>query len=111
MSRCHGRNRQELDAITEDVRALVWRYQERLAQMDAALQAELAPLQERVDRLRNAVEGAMRRFHPALPARPEAETDLVDEVTWLFDGRRDYLTQLSSYQARKNGQAVDELTA
>jgi hypothetical protein len=102
---------QALDAITEDVHALVGEYQERLAQMDAALQAELAPLQERMETLRHAVEVAMWRFHPTLPTRPEADTEPVDEETWLFDGQRDYLRQLAIYKARKHGQDADELTA
>ena len=101
----------ELDAITEDVCVRVGAYQERLAQMDAALQAELAPLQARVDMLRHAVEVAMRRFRPALPPRPEADTEPVDEETWLFDGQRDSLSQLAIFKARKHGQAADELTA
>jgi hypothetical protein len=53
----------------------------------------------------------MGGFRLALPARPEAEADPLDEDTWLFDGQRDYLTQLSIYKARKNGQAADELMA
>jgi hypothetical protein len=99
--------RQELDTITEGVRAVVARYQPQLAQLDTDLQAELAPWRERVKRLRHAVAVEMVRFRPALPVRPEAETALVDEVRWLFDGQRDYLTQLAIYKARKNGQAAE----
>ena len=55
------------------------------AVMDAVLQAELAPLQERVQRLRHAVDVAMRRFRPALPTCLEADTAPVDEEAWLFD--------------------------
>ena len=102
---------QALDAITEEVGEIVGRYRDQLAQMDAALQAELAPLQERVDMLRHAVEVAMRRFRPALPPSPEADTEPVDEEMWLFDGQRDYLRQLSIYKARKHGQDADDLTA
>jgi hypothetical protein len=83
---------QELDAITEAVPTIARRYQDQLAQMDAAVQAQLAPLQERVQRLRHVVEVAMGRFHPALPLRPDADTEPVDEETWLFDGQREYLT-------------------
>jgi len=39
---------QALDAIAEEVGEIVGRYRDQLAQMDEALQAELAPLQERV---------------------------------------------------------------
>ena len=102
---------QALDAITEEVGEIVSRYREQLAQMDAALQAELAPLQERVQRLRHAVEVERQRFRPALLPSPEADIELVDEEAWLFDGQRDYLSQLAIYQARKHGQDADELTA
>jgi hypothetical protein len=102
---------QALDAIAEEVGEIVGRYRDQLAQMDAALQAELAPLQQRMEMLRRAVDTAMRRFHPALPPSPEADTEPVDEETWLFDGQRDYLSQLAIYKARKHGQATDELTA
>jgi hypothetical protein len=106
-----GPYRQERDAISEDVRGIVEGYQAQLAQMDAALQAALAPLRERVEALRRAVEVAMRRFRPALPERPEAGTEPVDEEAWLFDGQRPYLTQLSIYKARRDGHGSDELTA
>jgi hypothetical protein len=102
---------QELDAITEEVGEIVGRYRDQLAQMDAALQAELAPLQERVQRLRHAVEVEMQQFYPALPPSPETDTEPVDEETWLFDGQRDYLSQLAIYKARKHGQDADELSA
>jgi hypothetical protein len=104
-------HRQEIDRITADARAIVGQYQAQLAQMDAALQSALTPLRERAERLRHAVVVEMSRFHPALPARPEADPDLVDEAAWLFDAQRDYLTQLSMYKARKNGHTTNELTA
>jgi hypothetical protein len=104
-------HRQERDAIAADVRAIVEAYQGQLAQMDAALQAELAPLWERAEALRRAVEVVMRGFRPALPPRPEAETQPVDEEAWLFDGQRPYLMQLSIYKAHRNGYGSNELTA
>jgi hypothetical protein len=103
--------REEVEAIAEEARAIAGPYQHQLAEMDADLQAKLAPLRERVERLRHAVEVEMGGFCPALPPRPEAETDPVDEDTWLFDGQRDYLTQLAIFKARKNGQASDKLMA
>jgi hypothetical protein len=54
---------------------------------------------------------AMRRFRPVLPPSPEADTESVDEDTWLFDGQRDYLRQLAIYKARKHGPDADDLTA
>jgi hypothetical protein len=52
----------------------------------------------------------MRRLRPAVPAHPEAETDLVDDETGLFEGQRADLPQLSISQERTSGQASDELT-
>ena len=104
-------HRREIESITEDVRTIVTRYQEYLARMDTALQSELAPLQERSERLRHAVEVEVARFHPVLPRRPEADPAPVDEDAWLFDGQRDYFAQLAIYKARKHGQAGDKLTA
>lgn len=102
---------EDIDDITEEVQVIVARYQERLAQMDTELQAELVPWRERVERLRRAVEVEMGLFRPALPLRPEADIEPIDEETWLFDAHRDYLTQLTIYKARKNGPAADEITA
>ena len=102
---------QELDAITEEVHAIVAHHREQLAQVDVALQAELALLGTRVHQVRHAAEVAMRQFRPALPMRHEADTEPVDEETWLFDGQRDDLSQLSIYKARRHGQTADEFTA
>jgi hypothetical protein len=69
------------------------------------------PIWERAEALRRAVEVVMRGFRPALPARPEAETEPVDEEAWLFDGQRPYPTQLAIYKAHRNGYGSNELTA
>ena len=45
--------REELEGITAEARAIVGPYQNQLAEMDADLQAKLAPLRERAKRLRH----------------------------------------------------------
>jgi hypothetical protein len=90
-----------LDDLRSDIDAIVSRYQGRLAAMDAELQAELAPFQERLDVLRHAVGELQESFPPDLPDRPEPEGEEPYEGHWLFNAARDYLTQLSDYQARK----------
>jgi hypothetical protein len=100
---------EEIDEITAGVRTIVTGYQARLSRMDAALQAELRPWRERMERLRHAVAGEMDRFHPILPLRPEADIEPIDEEAWLFDARRDYLTQLAVYKARKHRHGVDDV--
>jgi hypothetical protein len=56
-----------------------------------------------MESLRQAVQDEVDAFDPELPERPEAEVEPVNEDDWLFDGQRDYLTQLAIYKARKNG--------
>jgi hypothetical protein len=48
------------------------------------------------------IQDEVDAFDPALPERPEAEVEPGNEDDWLFDGQRDYLTQLAIYKARKN---------
>jgi hypothetical protein len=98
---------EELDAIREEVGAIVARYEGRLENLDETLQADLTPLRERMDAVRHAVQEEMNRFEVLLPERPAAETDPAAEDNWLFASERDYFTQLAAYKARRNGQAED----
>jgi hypothetical protein len=97
---------QGLDALKADIGPMLARYQGRLAALNAELQAELAPFQERIESLRHAAENLVFTFDPELPARPEPETDGVDEADWLFDSQREYLTQIDHYKAHKQGEAA-----
>lgn len=102
--------REELDNIEQDAREIAGAYGDELGQLNERLQADLAPLRERMDSVRQAVQGEMARFEVELPGRPEPETDAVDEDEWLYSSDRDYLSQLAVYKARKNGQTSDECT-
>jgi hypothetical protein len=94
----------ELSAIERETQAIAGRYQADLQRLDDALQAELGPLQMRLDAVRLALEAKAAAMDVELPKRPQPRATEADEDTWLFDSRRDYLTQLSYYQARDKEQ-------
>jgi hypothetical protein len=99
--------RAELASIQEEAAAILNRYEPRLADLAGELQRELAPLAERLDGVRHAVRAAADAFEPDLPeVEAEVDGDLYDD--WLFDGDRDYLLQMSYYQARKRGRLADD---
>ena len=62
-----------------------------------------AGIEEDLAELRSDIEAALDNLEVTLPDRPTAEVDLPDESAWLFDARRDYLTQLTFYKDRSNG--------
>jgi hypothetical protein len=97
--------REELAAIEQEARQIAARYEDALRRLNDRLQVELAPLHERKEAVRQAVQEEMALFQVTLPERPEPETDPVDEGDWLFASNRTYLAQLAMYKARKNGQA------
>jgi hypothetical protein len=88
----------ELGAIEREARAIARRYEGALERLDAELQRDLAPLQARLDALRERLRDAAGRFDAALPERPQPKAARTDEGGWLFDSRRDYLTQLDYYR-------------
>jgi len=62
----------------------------------------MAPLEEVLDALRQAVQEKAADFEPDLPDRPEPRTEINGaESEWLFDAERDYLDQLEHYKAHK----------
>jgi hypothetical protein len=91
----------ELQRIHTEARVILGHYEGRLEALNARLQAQLAPLQDRLQEIHQAIDTEMARFHPTLPARPVPEVEPPRDDTWLFDSRRDYLTQLDSYKARQ----------
>lgn len=91
----------ELAAIEGEVQAIARRYQSDLERLDATLQQELRPLHDRVDAVRAALEAGAAQLEVELPERPTPRVSHTDEQDWLFDSRRDYLTQLAYYQARR----------
>jgi hypothetical protein len=96
-------HREELDELADEANEIARRYEARLRELDAELQAELAPVRERLETLRQAVTESVSDIDPDLPERPEPETDDPDEGGWLYDSARGYLEQLAHYQRHKGG--------
>lgn len=63
------------------------------------MNADLAPIREALNSLRQAINADRDQFTPDLPPRPESALTLPDEFTGLFDSRRGYLEQLPFYKA------------
>jgi hypothetical protein len=93
--------REELATIEEEARSIASEYQGRLDEMGAELKARLAPLAERLEGVRLAVQEAADGLRINLPACPEPLGLAADESGWLFDAARGYLDQLAFYKARK----------
>jgi hypothetical protein len=100
-----GQYKPELSEIAEKARAVARSYQVRLEGLRDKMDAELAPLQERLDSLRQAIITARDDLGIDLPERPEADTSQPDEDDFLYRSDREYLDQLEVYHARKNGDA------
>lgn len=62
--------------------------------MDAALQADLDPLRERLETLQHAVQASIEALTIDVPERPEPISSPPSENVWLFDASRDYINQL-----------------
>jgi hypothetical protein len=97
----------DVDTITADVRAVLARYEDRLAALNDELQAELAPMQQRLTVAWHAMQQRCITFEPALPDRPAPEVDGLAEDDWLYCSDRSYVEQLAYYQRHKAG-AGDE---
>ena len=67
-----------------------------------------AGIEEDLAELRGEVKQALDDLEVTLPDRPTAKVELPDEADWLFDARRDYLTQLTNYKDRCNGGGGDD---
>ena len=68
----------ELEQIAEAAQKIYRKYEPRLAKLNAKLQAELAPLKER-----------------------------LDEDDWLYDSGRSYEEQIEAYRRHKSGEAKE----
>lgn len=90
---------EDLEGIKADAEEVYDRYRTRLEVLAAELDAELEPLDERLETLQHAIEEKLADVEPDLPPLPEPEANPADEG-WLFDSRRDYLEQLRHYKNR-----------
>ncbi len=90
--------RERAESILESFKAELESLADRLtkAYRDAGIEDDLTEL-------RSDMEQALDELEVTLPDRPTAEVDPPDESVWLFDARRDYMTQLTFYKDRCNG--------
>ena len=101
----------ELEQIKRDADAIAKKYMRRAAKLRQSFNADIKPIQERLDVVQHAVEQKAREFEMTLPDRPEAVAADVDESAWLFDSSRSYLDQLACYRRHKGTSNGDTLAA
>jgi hypothetical protein len=95
--------RDRLEAVQHAVQPIVEEYQPEATALTERFAAAVAPYQDELAAIAEAYREAGERFEPDLPDRPEPEVLDDDGVPWLFDSDRDYLTQLSAYKSRRDG--------
>jgi hypothetical protein len=92
---------EEMEEVKAEAAEIYERYRAPLEELAAALDEELAPLNQRVETLQQASTEKLAALEPDLPPLPEgATTGKPDDEGWLFDARRDYLEQLKHYKHR-----------
>jgi hypothetical protein len=94
-----GEHLTALEEIKAEAAEMLQRYQPRLQELSEELEAELAPLRERLLAASRGTQEALDTLEPDMPELPEPETSPADDG-WLFDSRRDYLEQIEHYKAR-----------
>ncbi len=88
-----------INQIRAEAEEIYERYRVELRDITNRLNAELEPLDERLETIHQAIREKLDVLDPELPPLPEPEVDPNDEG-WLFDSRREYLTQLDHYHGR-----------
>jgi hypothetical protein len=93
----------DLEAVEEikaEAEVIYGGYRERLAELAGELDAELAPLDERLRERQQAVREKIEALEPDFPDLPEPETPEAEDASegWLFESGRDYLDQLEHYK-------------
>ncbi len=93
----------KLDEIREDAAAIVRKYQRRATKLSRNFDADMKPVQDRLEVVRHAIQEKAGEFKIDLPERSQAVEADVDESGWLFDSSRSYEDQLERYRSYKEG--------
>lgn len=111
LDRYLARYEKELSELNDAKRVIVVKYRAELEKIQQNCQAELEPIQERLEKLHHAVKNdldAARWCRLDLPPLPEPEIAGDDDDNWIYDSSLDYMEQLKLYAAYKsNGKGGD----
>jgi hypothetical protein len=89
----------ELDAIKSEIQNITAGYEEKLKSLNASMDKELSSYKERVEELQNAVKDDIENIKSKIEIPDIPQSDLKeDDNEWLFDSKRDYLSQLKYYK-------------
>ena len=89
-----------LEMIEEEAREIGGRYTEELQGIAERLAEEIAPLEERAERVLHAARRRLDGLEDAELPEVEGEEGNGSAEGWLYDSRRDYLDQLRHYKDR-----------
>jgi hypothetical protein len=87
-----------IEEIKAEAEQIYSRYRPRAEELAVELNAELAPLDERLQALQQAAREKMEALEADLPEIPEGDPGDPEDEDWLFDSRREYLEQLDYYK-------------
>jgi hypothetical protein len=93
--------RERLNRLQEEARGIAQRYDPVLRSLNDCLARDLAPVQAQLDDVKKSLGDCVEQLDVTLPERPAAETGEVDESEWLFDSKRDFMSQLDAYEEFK----------
>lgn len=89
----------ELDAIKSEIQNITARYEEKLKSLNASMDEELSSYKERFEALQNAVKDDIENIKSKIEIPEVPQSDIKeDDNDWLFDSKRDYLSQLKYYK-------------
>jgi hypothetical protein len=94
--------REEFGIVRDEIQKRARKYSARVQALQKQMAQELRPYQKRLRKLEQEFADVIENFDVEVEDRPAPEIE-PDEKDWLFDSRRDYLTQLGFYQRHKTG--------
>lgn len=93
---------EQLATVRAEIQEAAHKYFPKVRAVQSRLERELRPYQKRLQKLEQQFAEVIEDFNVELDGRPTPEIK-PEEKDWLFDSRRDYMTQLAHYKRRKIG--------
>jgi hypothetical protein len=89
----------ELAAIKTEIHNITAGYEDKLKDLHASMDKEISPYREKLDELQNTIQEDLEntKSEIEIPYLPKSDLN-EDDNDWLFDSKRDYLSQLNYYK-------------
>lgn len=93
--------KEPIKELHKEISELYKKYYQKVEPIKTDFEAEMAPLEEKLESYRQAITNELDEVYIDLPGRPVAKYDGDDEKKWLFSSDRPYLKQLEYYKERQ----------